>query len=83
MEDHQKTRGLLLEELQRERRDADTATILLRAAEYAFTHLSFDHFDRRNVLAKMRDYLKLPATGSEARAYHVLADLASLPKRED
>lgn len=78
MEDSQKTRGLLLDELRQERRVADRALILLRAAEYAFSHLPFDHASRREVLRLIRVELRLGEAGSGRDGHHVLAALSEL-----
>ena len=72
MRDEQKTRGLLMADLSAARERVETAERLVRAAEYAFSHLPFDHAERRDVLARMRAFLHLPATGSTSGDVHAL-----------
>jgi hypothetical protein len=81
MEDSQKTRGLLMDDLRAERRACDRAILLLRAAEYAFSHLPFDHASRRDVLRRIRAELQLPEGGSAASASGALMDLGELDAR--
>ena len=61
MQDINKTRGMLLDELLGERHRREDAEDLLRAAEYAFTHLPVDHASRRGVMADIRRHLNMPA----------------------
>ena len=72
MEDRLKTRQLLIAELEAERQHRKIVTELLRSAEYAFTHLPFDHASRRGVLIDVRRYLQLPAEGSTVADHRVL-----------
>lgn len=72
MLDINKTRNLLIEELQAERKARELADGLLRSAEYAFTHLPFDHASRRGVLADIRRHLHIDPKGSQS------ADFAAL-----
>lgn len=58
MEDTQKTRGLLIAELQALRVRHERAIKLLQTAEYAFTKLPFDHASRRGCLADIRRLLE-------------------------
>lgn len=47
MQDEQKTRGLLIAELQDLRKRHATAVDLLQTGVYVYTRLSFDHASRR------------------------------------